>query len=90
MAVFVLRDLVPAGLLLGQIRGDVLEIDLDYVVPQYRDMKVGRFLFSDELEFFRRHGIREISSRADTEVHAGYLRRMGFVRAEEGMYRLRV
>jgi len=90
MAVFVLRDLVPAGVLLGCIRGDELEVDLDYVVPQYRDMKVGRFLFSDEAEFFRRHGVREIVSRAETKAHAEYLTRIGFRRAEDGTYRLGV
>ncbi len=90
LAVFVLRDLVPAGVLLGRIHGDRLEVDLDYVVPQYRDLKVGRFLFRDEAEFFRRHGVREIVSPADTEVHAGYLQRIGFVREKDGTFRLRL
>ncbi|HYO75832.1 MAG TPA: GNAT family N-acetyltransferase, partial [Thermoanaerobaculia bacterium] len=78
LALIVLRDLVPAGVLLGHIDGDRLEIDLDYVVPQYRDLKVGRFLFTDEADFFRRRGLKEIVSRADTDAHAQYLRRIGF------------
>lgn len=65
-------------------------MDLDYVVPQYRDMKVGRFLFGDEAELFRRHGVREIVSHAETKAHAEYLKRMGFRRAEDGTYRLGV
>lgn len=88
VALIVLRDLVPAGVLLGRIRGDRLEVELDYVVPQYRDLKVGRFLFRDEADHFRRLGIAEIASRADAEVHARYLRRMGFARDEDGTYRL--
>jgi GNAT superfamily N-acetyltransferase len=90
LALVVLRDLVPAGVLLGCIRGEQLEVDLDYVVPQYRDMKVGRYLFRDEADFFRARGIREIVSRADTEVHAGYLERMGFARHEDGTHRLQL
>ncbi|HYC88397.1 MAG TPA: YgjV family protein [Thermoanaerobaculia bacterium] len=90
LALFVLRDLVPAGVLLGTIRGQRLEIDLDYVVPQYRDLKVGRFLFSDEADFFRRLGIRELVSRAETEAHADYLRRIGFAAGEGGGYTLRL
>jgi GNAT superfamily N-acetyltransferase len=91
LALFVLRDLVPAGVLLGSIRGDRLEVELDYVVKEYRDMKVGRFLFTDEADFFRRRGIREIVSPADTKEHADYLRRMGFEDAGDGrMYRLRL
>lgn len=88
VAWLVLRDLVPAGVLLGRRHGDVLEVELDYVVPQYRDMKVGRFLFHDEADFFRRLGIREIVGRGDTEVHAQYLERMGFKADGGGTYRL--
>jgi GNAT superfamily N-acetyltransferase len=78
IALLVLRDLVPAGVLLGTIHGERLEVELDYVVPQYRDLKVGRFLFIDEADYFRGLGVREILSSADTEAHAKYLRRVGF------------
>lgn len=89
LALFVLRDLVPAGVVLGKLRDGILEVQLDYVIPQYRDMKVGRFLFRDEADFFRRLGVREIVSPADTAVHAKYLRRLGFERGRDGqMYRL--
>lgn len=84
LALYVLRDLVPAGVLLGKIRDGRLEVELDYVIPQYRDMKVGRFLFMDEAGFFRGLGVREILSPADTEIHAKYLRRVGFTPAGDG------
>ncbi|HEX7150299.1 MAG TPA: hypothetical protein VF618_02340 [Thermoanaerobaculia bacterium] len=90
LALFVLRDLIPAGVLLGRIQDDRLEVDLDYVVPQFRDLKVGRFLFRDEAAFFVAHGLREIVSRADTEVHADYLRRMSFTPRSDGTYRLQL
>ena len=89
LALFVLRDLVPAGVVLGKVHDGLLEVSLDYVIPQYRDMKVGRFLFSDEADFFRRLGLRAILSPADTEVHANYLRNVGFEAMGDGrMYRL--
>lgn len=89
LALVVLRDLIPAGVLLGRIEDGRLQVDLDYVVPQYRDMKVGRYLFRDEADFFRRRGIREIVSVAEAEVHGEYLRRMGFTReGDGGTYRL--
>lgn len=78
LALFVLRDLVPAGLFMGVQRGETLEVQLDYVLPQYRDLKVGRYLFGDEVEYFRRRGIREICSAPGNEVHQEYLKRMGF------------
>ena len=76
---FVLRDMVPAGLFIGERRGDgALRVMLDFVIPQYRDFKTGRYLFRDQAHFFRAHGITEIVSAGGSKVHADYLRRMGF------------
>lgn len=87
LQVFVLRDLVPAGLLMGTVRDDGrLEVGLDYVTPDYRDFKVGRFLFQDQADHFRRKGIREIHSPPGNRVHSRYLERMGF-RRDGGRYR---
>jgi hypothetical protein len=87
-AILVLRDLIPAGVLLGRTHGNRLDVELDYVVPQFRDLKVGRFLFTDSADFFRSLGVREIVSRADTNAHAEYLQRIGFVKLDDGTYRL--
>ncbi|HEV2149445.1 MAG TPA: hypothetical protein VGR37_18740 [Longimicrobiaceae bacterium] len=91
--VFVLRDLVPAGLLLGELRdGHSLQVTLDFVIPQYRDFKIGRYLFVEQAEFFRARGITEILTAPGSREHTAYLRRMGFVPAgpetEGGLFRL--
>jgi hypothetical protein len=89
MVLLIVRDLVPAGVLIGTANGNSLQVELDYVVPQFRDLKVGRFLFVDEADFFRSRGFREILSPADTPVHARYLSRMGYEPCADGrMYRL--
>jgi GNAT superfamily N-acetyltransferase len=89
IAMLVLRDLVPAGLFLGRVEGETLHVELDYVVPQYRDLKVATFLFRDEADLFRRRGLRRIESPADTPVHARYLERVGFTPLADGRtYRL--
>lgn len=90
---FVLRDLVPAGLFVGEVReAGRLVVRLDFVIPPYRDFKIGRYLYTEQAEFFRARGIREIVSPAGTPEHAAYLRKMGFAPAAEGdgLYRLRV
>lgn len=90
MTFFVLRDLVPAGLFIGQPRGDgCLWVRLDYVIPAYRDFKIGRYLYVECAEFFRKRGIHTIVSPAGHAGHARYLRKMGFT-ADDGVYRLRV
>lgn len=92
---FVLRDMVPAGLFMGEVRepGSLL-VTLDFVIPQYRDFKIGKYLFSERAEFFRTRGIHEIVSAAGTPEHRDYLRRMGFAPADpaddSGLYRLSV
>ena len=92
---FVLRDMVPAGLFIGEMReGGALCVLLDFVIPQYRDFKTGRYLFSDQAAFFRELGVREILSRPGSGAHTDYLRRMGFAPAgaggPDGLFRLPV
>lgn len=85
MVFFVLRDMVPAGLFIGERQGDgALRVMLDFVIPQFRDFKTGRYLFRDQAPFFRAHGITEILSAGGSKVHADYLRRMGFVPVHAG------
>lgn len=79
LALFILRDMVPAGLLIGELRDDgTLYVLLDFVIPQYRDFKTGRYLFSEQAEYLRGLGVREVVSAPGSEVHTQYLRRMGF------------
>jgi GNAT superfamily N-acetyltransferase len=95
LTLFVLRDLVPAGLFIGERRGDgTLWVRLDYVIPAYRDFKIGRYLYGERADFFRERGIHTIASPAGSPGHVQYLRRMGFVPADprqpDGVYTLRV
>lgn len=93
LTLFILRDMVPAGLLIGEVEeGDRLRVELDFVIPAYRDFKIGRYLFAEQAEFFRARGIREIVSEGGSPEHQAYLRRMGFSPAGpeggSGPYRL--
>ncbi|MBI2213215.1 MAG: YgjV family protein [Acidobacteria bacterium] len=85
MAIFVLRDLVPAGVLLGELRDEKFHVHLDYAIAQYRDQKIGHFLFVEQADFFRAHGVREFISPAGVDAHPKYLERMGFTPAGDGV-----
>lgn len=92
---FILRDMVPAGLFIGEVQDwDTLLVRLDFVIPRFRDFKTGTYLFSEHAEFFRARGIREIVSAGGSREHADYLRRMGFIpagsRNNTSMYRLAI
>ena len=91
--IFVLRDMVPAGLLVGNIEErNKLVVKLDFVVPQYRDFKIGKFLFDENRSYFREKGIKEIVAAPGNNKHNQYLEEMGFELAENGdkQYRLTV
>jgi hypothetical protein len=90
----VLRDLMPAGLFIGQVREDgCLWVRLDYVIPSFRDLKVGRYVYGESADFFRERGIRTLASPPGSAEHAKYLRKMGFTpdaRDPGAVYRLGV
>jgi len=79
--VFVLSDMVPAGLVIGNKKDDgTLEMDLDFVIPSYRDFKIGSFLFEKNSEELKQDGIRKIVTPTGNEDHNKYLKKVGFNR----------
>ena len=76
---FILRNMVPAGLFITRVEGDAAHVELDYVIPNYRDFQVARFIFEDNAAFFTQRGIRRFVSEGGSDLHKGYLEKMGFV-----------
>lgn len=85
VAVFVLRNMVPAGALVVHQDGDQARVVLDFVIPGYRDFRAGRFLFEESAGFFRQRGITCFTSEPGIPRHEAYLKRMGF-QARDGLY----
>lgn len=78
-ALYMLRDNNIAGVLVGEEDGKgALDIKLDYVIPRYRDYKLGQYYFHDHPEFFRERGIMKFRTSADDETHCDYLQKIGF------------
>jgi hypothetical protein len=77
LPMFILRDMVPAGLLIALPHHDhTVEIRLDFATPQYRDFKLGRFVYSNDSGLFG----DPVCAWSDlwSEAHRVYLERMGF------------
>ncbi len=84
----VLRDMVPAGVFIGrEMATGVVAVRLDYVTPQYRDLKSARFLFRRPGPLAE-HGITAVTASAVTDAHRRYLTRLGFEPTGTGTYRL--
>ncbi len=75
----IVRNMNIAGIFLANDMGNGrLLVDLDYVIPAYRDCKVGNFLFKTNRNVFERLGIKTIIALSGTNYHSRYLRRVGF------------
>jgi hypothetical protein len=92
VTLFILRDCAPAGVFIGEVEADgMLRVVLDFVIPRYRDLKIGRYLFVEQAGFFRQQGVREIVIAPRTKTFGQYLVQVGFKPAggPHGSFRLR-
>ena len=66
----------PVGMSLGRKQGDVLDLKLDYSIPEYRDFSIGGFLF----DYIAKSDIKKIVYRGPDVNHKDYLKSQGFVK----------
>lgn len=76
---YVLKGDTTVGVFLGYPNeaGDFV-VTLDYVSPKYRDLKVAKWLFLSQEEFFRDMGCKRFVCQAKTKKHVDYLCKVGF------------
>ncbi len=78
---YILRNTVPAGVFVGsKYNDDTLLIKLDYVVPMYRDFKMGKYVYTKQKELFLSKGYSKLVSFSDNPQHEKYLLKMGYVK----------
>ena len=63
-----------------------LLVTLDYVIPEYRDFKNGKFVFLSLRDQFIEDGISKIIAQSQTEKHKKYLKKNGFVKMDDNHY----
>jgi ribosomal protein S18 acetylase RimI-like enzyme len=77
--IFILRNLVPVGLFIYKPHPDgVAEIYLDYVRPDYRDLKNARFLYSAQQEYLKAKRLHTFITISNIKAHQKYLLKLGF------------
>ena len=77
---YMLRDNSIAGILAGYKDHDgSLTIFVDYVIPKYRDYKLGDYYYNKHPEFLKEKSITVLKSYASSDEHRNYLNKMGFV-----------
>ena len=79
MVIFILRDCTPVGVFIAKyLTPEKLEVLLDFVIPRYRNLHIGKFLFVEQAGIFRQHGIKEIIIHPRTKEFGAYLWEVGF------------
>ena len=78
LTLLVMRNGASAGIFLGKINGSEASVVVDYVKPEFRDLKPGFFLYKDNQELFSARGVNKIISQSRNEPHSKYLKKIGF------------
>jgi hypothetical protein len=81
LGMFVLRDMAVAGIFIGSKDQTELRIELDYALPQYRDFKVGAYLYNQLSNILYKHDIHSVY--CDTGMNLKYMEKMGFEASEK-------
>ena len=88
--VFILRNMLPVGLVVCRADDREAVIELDYVIPSYRDLQCARYFYRAFGASFRERGVTCFTAHAAAPEHAKYLERMKFLPDTErgpGFYR---
>ena len=78
------RDGLPAGALIGIPEGKDLRLRIDYVMPEYRDSRLGNWLYSKGAKSFRDAGFARVIAQPTADSVRHYLLGVGF-REQDGL-----
>lgn len=82
----ILRNMAVAGVFLAhRYNGSMLKVGLDYVVPEFRDFKNGRFVYFNLSNKFIEAGFTKVLAGKSSVKHEKYLKKLGFNENTEGI-----
>ncbi len=84
---FILRNTAVAGLFLAHREdNNILKVGLDYVVPEYRDFKNGRYIYLRLRRKFIDDGFNTVMATGKSVKYSKYLKKLGFTENQDGMF----
>lgn len=76
---YILRNMVPAGVFIGSKHNEnTLNVELDFVIPEYRDFKIGNYIYEKRKDYFLDKGYNKFICFSENDEHINYLKKMGF------------
>lgn len=83
LSLLILRNMAVAGVfLVRKYEASTLLIELDFVIPQYRDFKPGRFLLIENQQFFTQKGFDKLLVYTANKNYQKYFKKMGFTKQD--------
>jgi hypothetical protein len=81
---FILRNLIPVGLFIyKEINSQEILIELDYAIPDYRDLKNARFIYFAQSNHFTKNNYKILHAETKIPEHQKYLRKIDFIESPE-------
>ncbi len=68
------------------MNNNILKVGLDYVIPEYRDFKNGRFIYLRLRRKFIDDGFEIVKTSGNSEKYSQYLRKLGFSEEKDGTF----
>ncbi|MFZ4413233.1 MAG: hypothetical protein ACOYOV_09150 [Bacteroidales bacterium] len=80
LSILILKNMSVAGVILAHEYDEkTLMIGLDYVIPEYRDQKPGKFVYTENLYYFSKLGYEKLCTEPQSKSHDQYMQKMGFI-----------
>lgn len=91
VALLTLRNMNIAGIIMGKETDDkTLNIGLDFVIPEYRDMKIGNYVFVLNKQYFKDKGYLKLITTGENKQHESYLKKVGFLKMESNWFEIKI
>ena len=76
----IFRNMLPVGVFSYRQNGAEADIVIDFMIPEYRDFKAGRYLYRTKRMFFKEKGIKRFRAVARHPSQPKYYLKNGFTR----------
>jgi len=84
---FILRNMSVAGIFLAHRENqDTLKVGLDYVIPEYRDFKNGKYVYLRLKKRFFEAGFKRVIASGNSQKYIKYLKKIGFAENQHGIF----
>ena len=84
---FMMENTEVVGVLSGKtVTNNIFVVDFDFVIPAYRDCKLGEFVLGAGQELQNLLQDKTIVATADSLIHESYLERLGFQPRKGGLW----